>query len=90
MILNIGIGTVILSSIVVFLIIILVLVLLLLYVRKKLVPSGPVKLVINDDKEIDTSAGSTLLATLSNNKIFLPAACGGGGTCGMCRCQVES
>ncbi len=90
MILNIGIGTVILSSMVVFLAIILLLVIVLLYVRKKLVPSGPVKITINDDKVIDTAAGSTLLATLSNNKIFLPAACGGSGTCGMCRCQVES
>ncbi len=89
MILNIGIGTVIISSMVVFLIIILLLVIILLYARQKLVPSGPVKLTINEDKVIDTAAGSTLLATLSNNKIFLPAACGGGGTCGMCRCQVE-
>src|SRR5210317_1715284 len=90
MILNIGIGTVIISSMVVFLAIILLLVIILLYVRKKLGPSGPVKITVNDDKVIDTAAGSTLLATLSNNKIFLPAACGGGGTCGMCRCQVES
>lgn len=90
MILNIGIGTVIISSMIIFLTIILLLVIVLLYARKKLVPSGPVKITINDDKEIDTAAGSTLLTTLSNNGIFLPAACGGGGTCGMCRCQVES
>ena len=90
MILNIGIGMVMLSSMVVFLAVILLLVIVLLYVRKKLVPSGPVTLIINDDKTIETSAGSTLLATLSNNKIFLPAACGGGGTCGLCRCQVTS
>ncbi|MCF8296402.1 MAG: NADH:ubiquinone reductase (Na(+)-transporting) subunit F [Saprospiraceae bacterium] len=88
--LSIGIGTIILFSIVIFLTIILLLVTILLYVRKKLVPSGPVKVTINHDKVLDVSAGSTLLATLSNNKIFLPAACGGGGTCGMCRCQVES
>ena len=79
MILNIGIGTVIISSMIVFLVIILLLVIVLLYARKKLVPSGPVKLTINEDKVIDTAAGNTLLTTLSNNKIFLPAACGGGG-----------
>ena len=88
--LNIGIGIVILISIIIFLVIILSLVIILLYVRKKLVPSGPVKITINEDKVLDVSAGSTLLSTLSNNKIFLPAACGGGGTCGMCRCQVTS
>ena len=88
--LSIGIGTVILASIVVFLTIILLLVIILLYIRKKLVPSGPVKVTINNDKVLDVSAGMTLLNTLSSNKIFLPAACGGGGTCGMCRCQVES
>ena len=88
--LNIGIGIVILISIIIFLVIILSLVIILLYVRKKLVPSGPVKITINEDKVLDVSAGSTLLSTLSNNKIFLPAACGGGGTCGMCRCQVSS
>ena len=88
--LKIGIGIVILISIIIFLVIILSLVIILLYVRKKLVPSGPVKITINEDKVLDVSAGSTLLSTLSNNKIFLPAACGGGGTCGMCRCQVTS
>jgi len=87
---GIGIGIVILISIIIFLVIILSLVIILLYVRKKLVPSGPVKITINEDKVLDVSAGSTLLSTLSNNKIFLPAACGGGGTCGMCRCQVTS
>ena len=78
------------TSIVIFLLIILFLVVVLLYARKKLVPSGPVTLTINEDKKIETAAGSTLLATLSDNKIFLPAACGGGGTCGMCRCQILS
>ena len=88
-ILSLGIGTVITTSIVVFLTVILLLVVILLVARKKLVSSGAVKLTINEDKEIETNAGSTLLNTLSNNKIFLPAACGGGGSCGMCRCQVE-
>jgi Na+-transporting NADH:ubiquinone oxidoreductase subunit F len=59
----------------------------LLYARKKLTPQGEVKLQIND-KEITVEPGSTLLTTLSNQEIYLPSACGGGGTCAMCKCQV--
>jgi len=80
--------TVILLSIAVFLSIILALVLILLLARKKLTPQGKVKLTINDEKEIEVDPGNTILATLSNNGIYLPSACGGGGTCGMCKCQV--
>jgi Na+-transporting NADH:ubiquinone oxidoreductase subunit F len=60
----------------------------LLYARKKLTPQGDVTITINDEKEIITSPGSTLLSTLSTQKIFIPSACGGGGTCAMCRCRV--
>ena len=88
MILSIGIGTVILTSIIVFLLIIMLLVALLLYARKKLTPQGEVELIINKDKKFIVNPGSTILTTLSNQKIFLPSACGGGGTCGMCKCQV--
>ncbi len=80
--------TVIGISIAVFLIIILLLVAILLYAKAKLLPSGEVKVVINDDKELTVSPGSTLLSTLGDEKILLPSACGGGGTCGMCKCQV--
>lgn len=83
-----GMGTVVLISIVFFLTVILLLVGLLLYVRKKLTPQGKVKITINGEKELEVDPGSTLLSTLSNNKIFLPSACGGGGTCAMCKCQV--
>jgi Na+-transporting NADH:ubiquinone oxidoreductase subunit F len=62
--------------------------LILLLARKKLTPQGKVKLTINDEKEIEVDPGNTILATLSNNGIYLPSACGGGGTCGMCKCQV--
>ncbi len=72
-----------------FLIIILLLVAMLLFAKSKLTNSGPVKITINDEKTIEVNAGSTVLSTLSNEKIFLPSACGGGGTCGMCVCQVE-
>lgn len=81
--------TVVLTSVLVFLFVIFLLVALLLYAKKKLTPSGSVKININDGHlEIDTEPGNTLLTTLGNNKILLPSACGGGGTCGMCRCQV--
>ena len=71
-----------------FLIIILMLVALLLFAKSKLTNSGPVKLIINGNAPIEVNAGSTLLSTLGDQKIFLPSACGGGGTCAMCKCQV--
>ncbi len=80
--------TVISISIVVFLVIILMLVAILLYAKAKLLPSGEVKININDEKELTVSPGGSLLSTLGNEKILLPSACGGGGTCGMCKCQV--
>ncbi|MDR2651815.1 MAG: NADH:ubiquinone reductase (Na(+)-transporting) subunit F [Prevotellaceae bacterium] len=79
----------ILTAIVVVLAIILVLVALLLYVKKKISPSTLLTININNGKkELTVSPGSTLLSTLSNEKIFLPSACGGGGSCGMCKCQI--
>ncbi|MFA8450492.1 MAG: NADH:ubiquinone reductase (Na(+)-transporting) subunit F [Bacteroidales bacterium] len=83
-------GSVVLISVIIFLIIILALVGILLFARKKLTPQGKVKLKINGEKELEVEPGSSLLSTLSNNKIFLPSACGGGGTCAMCKCQVNS
>src|SRR5690554_2390521 len=81
--------TVIIASVAVFLGVIVLLVVLLLYVKKKLTPAGDVNISINEgDREIVTEPGNTLLSTLSNNKILLPSACGGGGTCAMCRCQI--
>lgn len=76
-----------LYSIVVFLLIIMMLVIMLLVARDKLSPKGDVTLFIND-RELIVSPGSNLLTTLSGNGIYLPSACGGGGTCGMCRCQI--
>jgi Na+-transporting NADH:ubiquinone oxidoreductase subunit F len=87
--LEIGIGIVIITSIVVFLVVTLVLVSILLYARKKLMPQGEVKIVINEEKEIETNPGNTLLTTLAMEKIYIPSACGGGGTCAMCRVQVH-
>lgn len=82
--------TIIIASILVFLVMILLLVWMLLFARKKLIAEGNVKITINDEKVIEVSPGSSLLATLSTEKIFLPSACGGGGTCAMCKCQVNS
>jgi len=79
--------TTLLYSIIVFLIVILLLVSLLLFARDKLSPKGDVVLLVNN-RELTVSPGSNLLATLSSGGIYLPSACGGGGTCGMCKCQV--
>ena len=83
-------ATVIGVSIGAFLVLILLLVTILLIAKSKLLPSGEVQLNINDDEEhqYTVSPGSTLLSTLQENKILLPSACGGGGTCGMCECHV--
>ncbi len=81
----------IISSIIAFTIVILFLVMILLYAQSKLVQSGDVSIVINNDADgaISVPAGTTLLSTLSAQKIFLPSACGGGGTCAMCKCVIE-
>tara|TARA_B100001564_G_scaffold305214_1_gene274091 strand:- start:3158 stop:4453 length:1296 start_codon:yes stop_codon:yes gene_type:complete len=80
--------TIIISSVLVLTSVIFLLVTLLLVAKSKLLPSGPVSLKINGENEVEVSSGETLLSTLGNNKIFLPSACGGGGTCIQCRCQV--
>ena len=89
-ILSLGIGTILPTSIAVFLLVILLLVAILMFAQAKLVPKGKVKIKINSEDELEVDPGSTLLSTLANQKLFLPSACGGGGTCGMCRVQVNS
>ena len=79
---------VIILSIIVFLFLTFLLVGILLGAKSKLLPSGPVNLQINGENDLEVSSGGTLLSTLGNNKIFLPSACGGGGTCIQCKCQV--
>ena len=75
-------------SLVVFLGIILLLVALLLFVRNKLTPKGKVTITINNDKQLEVQPGSSLMATLADEKVFLPSACGGKGNCGQCKCRV--
>jgi Na+-transporting NADH:ubiquinone oxidoreductase subunit F len=87
MILGLSIAGTVLISIAVFVLVMIMLVVVLLYARQKLTPQGDVTLKIND-RELVVSPGSNLLTTLSGNGIFLPSACGGGGTCGMCKCQI--
>lgn len=84
-------SSVIITAIVAFTLVILLLVFILLFAQSKLVQSGDVKIIVNGDEKnpIIASAGSTLLSTLGAQKVFLPSACGGGGTCAMCKCVVE-
>lgn len=71
---------------------ILMLSLMLIYARKQLVPQGEVRLIVNGDADnpLLVSPGVTLLSALSQKNVFLPSACGGGGTCAMCVCHVDS
>ncbi len=82
--------TTILLSIGFFLLVIMSLVSLLLFAKSKLSPSGAITITINNEKKLEVEGGSTLLNVLSNNGVFLPSACGGGGTCIQCICQVHS
>ena len=79
---------VIIISVVVFLSITLLLVFVLLWAKAKLVPSGNVKLNVNDEMNADVPIGGTLLNTLQGQNIFLSSACGGSASCGQCRCRV--
>jgi|TARA_B100000767_G_C19721517_1_gene517496 Na+-transporting NADH:ubiquinone oxidoreductase subunit F len=88
MILAAGTTGTIIATVAAFLLVTLLLVTLLLFVKQKLSPSGPVMITINGEKKIEVSSGSTLLTTLGNEKIFLPSACGGGGSCVQCECHV--
>lgn len=68
--------------------IVMVLVALILTAKKRLVPAGNVTVVINEQKTIAVPAGSKLLGALADHKIFVPSACGGGGTCAQCKVRV--
>ena len=81
--------TMIFASLGVFLLVILLLTIIQLVAKRYLVASGDVKITINGEKEVVVPAGTTLLTTLSQQSIFLPSACGGGGSCAQCKCQVD-
>ena len=78
----------IITAVIVFLSLTLLLVWLILFLKKKLTPGGLATIDINGERQLEVESGSTLLSTLGNNGIFLPSACGGGGSCGMCKCKV--
>ena len=79
----------ILLGVVMFTGVVLALVALILVAKSKLVASGPVKILINEQKEIEIPAGGKLLNALADNSIFVSSACGGGGTCAQCRVVVH-
>ena len=76
------------SAIAVFLVVMVVLVAVLLFAKKKLTPQSKVKITINDKDTIEVDTGNSLMLTLKEHDIHLPSACGGGGSCGMCKCRV--
>ena len=80
------------SGVLVFTVIILLLVVLLNIAEKKLVPQGNAKILINgdNDKSPSVKPGGSLLSSLAAENVFIPSACGGGGTCSQCKCQVLS
>jgi Na+-transporting NADH:ubiquinone oxidoreductase subunit F len=80
--------TVISVTLAVFLLLLFILVAILLFAKAKLLPSGSMKIDVNGEKELEVEAGGTVLSMLGDNGIFLPSACGGGGTCVQCKCQV--
>ena len=84
--------SVIITTIFVMLAIILFLVSIVTYIEYKILPNTKVKISINSDADnlLEVTPGSTLLSALSSKNIFIPSACGGGGTCAMCVCQVNS
>ena len=84
--------SVVLSGVVAFTAIVLLLVAIILSAKAALVPSGNVKININGDasKAVSVPSGGKLLHTLADVKIFVPSACGGGGTCGQCKVHVLS
>ncbi|WP_028578757.1 NADH:ubiquinone reductase (Na(+)-transporting) subunit F [Desulfogranum japonicum] len=67
----------------------LVLVTLIVTAKKVLLPSGQITITVNGEKELEVQPGGKLLSTLAEQGIFLSSACGGGGSCGQCRCMVE-
>ena len=84
-----SISTTVLASALVFLVLTLLLVILLLVAKHYLVPSGKVKINVNNGtKELEVESGNTLLGTLHENGVMLSSACGGKGSCGQCKVQV--
>lgn len=69
--------------------IVLILVMIILAAKSKLVAHGNVKILINGEKEVEAPVGGKLLGALADAQLFVPSACGGGGTCGQCKVRVQ-
>jgi Na+-transporting NADH:ubiquinone oxidoreductase subunit F len=83
-------GTILIITLIAFLTVILLLTSMLLFVKAKISPKGKLVIDINDgERTLEVDGGGTLLSTLGSSGIFLPSACGGGGTCVQCICQVN-
>ena len=80
-----------LLALIVFPLVILALAFMLILARRQLVPQGDVKIIVNGDEEnpLLVQPGTSLLSALSDKSVFLPSACGGGGTCAMCECHID-
>ncbi len=82
-------GSTVISAVAIIVVVTLFLVILLLIVKDRITPKGTVKIDINNGKkQLDVTPGNSLMATLANEKIFLPSACGGKANCGQCKVQV--
>lgn len=83
--------TIVISGVIAFTVIVLILVAIILFAKSKLVATGNAKITINDDpnKSVEVKVGNKLLNALADSKIYLPSACGGGGTCGECKCIIN-
>ncbi|MCK5071826.1 MAG: NADH:ubiquinone reductase (Na(+)-transporting) subunit F [Bacteriovoracaceae bacterium] len=80
---------IIILGVLMFTLVVLALVVIILIAKSKLVASGNVQLNVNEEKDLDVSVGGKLLGALADQKIFVPSACGGGGTCGQCKVVVH-
>ena len=78
----------ILLGVIFFTLIVIALVFIIIGAKSKLVASGDVEILINDEKDIHVPVGAKLLTALADNGLFVPSACGGGGTCAQCRVKV--
>jgi len=77
-------------GIVFFTMIVITLVTVIMFAKSKLVSTGDVNITINGEKTVSVPAGGKLLQTLAAEKLFVPSACGGGGTCAQCRVKIHS
>lgn len=77
-------------GVILFTVIVIALVFIIIGAKSKLVASGDVEILINDEKKIHVSVGAKLLTALADAQLFVPSACGGGGTCAQCKVKIHS